>query len=225
MPSVSIDKLIRSGRKTIGMIIMPDGTLVVRAPVRASLRSIQQTVDKNTPWILRNKQKALDTAAKKPPRKYLPGEKFLFLGKEYELVLSSNNDTPVKLDTNRLIINSSYSKNAREIIYSWYEKQAVRVLNERIELYSKKMGTDYSKMRITHAERRWGSCNAKGNICFSFRLVMAQVPVIDYVVAHELVHIKEKNHSRKFWDKVQAVMPDYKEHKRWLRINQYLLSL
>ncbi len=87
------------------------------------------------------------------------------------------------------------------------------------------MGIDYSNLRITNAQRRWGSCSPSGNICFSLRLVMAPLPVIDYVVVHELVHIREKNHSPRFWNAVKAIIPDYKDHKAWLRKNQYRLAL
>ena len=222
---IPINKLIRSRRRTIGMIIMPDGSLVVRAPLRASLRSIQQTIDKHARWILTHEQKALENSLKSPPRKYLHGEKFLYLGQEHELIESDNISKPLEFDGTHFILGARYIKNAREVFHQWYKKEAIRILNERIKLYTKRMGIDYSNLRITNAERRWGSCSPNGHICFSLRLVMVPLPVIDYIVVHELVHIREKNHSSRFWDAVKAVVPDYKDHKVWLRKNQYRLSL
>jgi hypothetical protein len=207
------------------MIIMPDGTLVVRAPLRASLRIIQQTVEKHTQWILKHKQKALENSLKSPPRKYLPGEKFLYLGQEYELTVARESDKFLTFDGTHFILGARYAENAREVVGRWYKKEAIRILNERVKLYAKQMGIDYSKLRITNAERRWGSCSPNGHICFSLRLVMAPLPVIDYVVMHELVHIQVKNHSRDFWNRVKTIIPDYKDRKSWLRKNQHLLSL
>ncbi len=221
---IPIDKLVRSRRRTIGMIIMPDGTLVVRAPLRASLRLIQQTVEKHTQWIIKHKQKALEISLKSPPRKYLPGEKFLYLGQEYELVNVQRADKTLTFDGTRFILGTRVV-NTREAFRQWYKKEAVRILNERIKLYAKRMGIDYSNLRITGAERRWGSCSPSGNICFSLRLVMAPLPVIDYVVVHELVHVREKNHSSCFWNVVKAIIPNYKDYKVWLRKNQHRLSL
>lgn len=222
--TVKIDRLIRSRRRTIGMIIMPDSTLVVRAPLRASLRLIQQTVEKHTQWILKHKQKASEYFLKSPPRKYLPGEKFLYLGQEYELVNGQNADRTLTFDGKHFILGTRVVSH-REAFRQWYKREAIRILNERIKLYAKQMGIDYSNLRITSAERRWGSCSPNGSICFSLRLVMAPLPVIDYVVVHELVHIREKNHSSGFWNTVKAIIPDYKDHKTWLRKNQYRLSL
>ena len=78
------------------------------------------------------------------------------------------------------------------------------------DLYAKKRGLKYNKINITNAQKRWGSCSSKGNLNFSWRLVMAPLPVLDYVVIHELVHLEERNHGKSFWDKVKMLMPDHK---------------
>jgi predicted metal-dependent hydrolase len=222
---IPIDKLIRSRRRTIGMIIMPDGTLIVRAPLRTSMRTIQKTIESNAGWISKHRQKVRENAQKWPSHKYLPGEKFLYLGDEYELVFVRNVDKPLTFNGNQFNLDAKYADLARELLRKWYKKEALRILNERIKLYARQMGIDYSNLKITGAERRWGSCSPAGNICFSFRLIMAPLAVIDYVVVHELVHIQEKNHSSRFYDKVKSIIPNYKEQRRWLRKNQRHLSL
>ena len=80
-------------------------------------------------------------------------------------------------------------------------------------------------VKITSAEKRWGSCSGDDNLSFSFRLIMAPPDIIDYVIVHELMHIKEKNHSPKFWKLVEAVMPEYKIHRRWLKDNHHKFIL
>lgn len=95
----------------------------------------------------------------------------------------------------------------------WYKEKAKEILTERMEHYSKVTGWNYSKLSITNAQTRWGSCSHKNRINFSLRLIIMPLPVIDYVVVHELAHIVEKNHSRAFWDLVASMIPDHK-HKR-----------
>ncbi|HSB07579.1 MAG TPA: M48 family metallopeptidase [Thermodesulfobacteriota bacterium] len=80
-------------------------------------------------------------------------------------------------------------------------------------------------MKITSAKSRWGSCSRDNNLCFSWRIIMAPLNVLDYVLIHELVHIKEKNHSKRFWSHLEAVIPDYKKHRHWLRAHGNLLGL
>ncbi|MCS7122892.1 MAG: M48 family metallopeptidase, partial [Candidatus Micrarchaeota archaeon] len=83
----------------------------------------------------------------------------------------------------------------------------------------------YNRVRITNARRRWGSCSSSNNLNFSWRLIMAPLEVIDYVVVHELVHTRIKNHSKAFWRMVEAVMPDYDRQRRWLRENGHMLKI
>ena len=89
----------------------------------------------------------------------------------------------------------------------------------------KQTDLQYAKIRISNARTRWGSCGFNANLSFSWRLVMAPLPVIDYVVAHELAHLMHKNHSQRFWAAVRALFPDYEVHKKWLKLNGHLLVL
>jgi len=101
----------------------------------------------------------------------------------------------------------------------------LQVITERVQWYAAKHGLEYKQVKITSARTRWGSCNSRGTLSFSWRLVMAPVPVIDYVVVHELAHTVEKNHSKKFWAKVQIIMPDYQNRIEWLDKNGHLFNL
>jgi len=89
----------------------------------------------------------------------------------------------------------------------------------------KKKGLRYNRIKITNALKTWGSCSHQGNLNFTWRLIMAPLNVVDYVVVHELIHLDEKNHSRTFWEKVEILMPGYKEHKEWLKKNGHILKL
>lgn len=95
--------------------------------------------------------------------------------------------------------------------------RALKVVPEKVRYYSKKMKVRYGKITIRNQKTRWGSCSAKGNLNFNCLLMLVPDEVIDYVVVHELCHLIEMNHSRAFWEQVECVMPDYKEHRKWLK--------
>jgi len=105
----------------------------------------------------------------------------------------------------------------------WYKERAYEKISERVQWYALKNGFQYNKIKITQAQKRWGSCSSKGNLNFSWRLIMAPLPVVDYVVVHELAHLVEKNHSKAFWSKVKMLMTDYQKQQEWLKRNGHLL--
>ena len=108
---------------------------------------------------------------------------------------------------------------------AWYTTQANSLIAERVQWYAAKYGFEYHQVKITKAKTRWGSCSPNGNLNFSWRLIMAPMQAIDYVVVHELVHLHEKNHARGFWAQVEAILPDYVQQVRWLKSNGYRLKL
>src|SRR3989338_10869369 len=114
---------------------------------------------------------------------------------------------------------------AKEILTAWYKEKAYQKISERAGWYSSLCGLKYNKVKISDAQKRWGSCSAKGNLNFSWRLIMAPLRVIDYVVVHDLAHLEEKNHSKTFWNKVKIMQPDYEQHKDWLKENRHLLDI
>ncbi|MFH1683961.1 MAG: YgjP-like metallopeptidase domain-containing protein [Candidatus Margulisiibacteriota bacterium] len=98
-----------------------------------------------------------------------------------------------------------------------YRRLACRIIPERVKYYSELTGLQPGLVKISNARKRWGSCGSKGTINISWRLMLMPAEVIDYVVVHELVHLVERNHSRRFWRRVAEIIPDYKLHRRWLR--------
>jgi len=219
---IKINKLIRSKRKTLALEISHDGSLIVRAPAKASIDAINVFINKKQSWI-RNKQEfARQRYQKALPKEFVNGEGFFYLGKTYKLWIVSNADVPLAFK-DEFLLSRDHLNNAMEIMLNWYKDQARSMILERVKLYSYISGIAYNKFNITNARTRWGSCSAKGNMNFSWRLIMAPLRVIDYVVAHELAHQEVKNHSRKFWDKVNTIFPDYEQCRRWLKENGHLL--
>ncbi len=223
---MKIDKLVRSARKTVAILVHPDGQVTVRAPRQASMEQIQAFFDSKAEWIEKKREIARQKRASKPtPRKFEAGERFLFLGKEYPLVVCEEKGKPLTLESDRFVLRPSPRHAPREIFYMWYEVEAHMIIEQRVEALAAKFGLSYSKIRITSARTRWGSCSTNGTLSFTWRLIMAPQQVIDYVVIHELAHLIEANHSKRFWDRVAAMDRDYTKHVKWLKENGHKLVL
>lgn len=221
---IKIDKIIRTKRRSIALIIQQDGSLLVRAPIRASDRTIRAFVEKKAGWIQSKQALVKSVYPQAVEKKYVNGESFWYLGILYPLEIVDRANQPIEFHE-RFLLDRSVLPKAQWYFTQWYKEQAFQIISERVREYADKNGFIYRQVKITSAQRRWGSCSAKGSLCFSWRLVMAPLHVIDYVVVHELAHLKEKNHGKTFWAKVCALMPDYKQKIEWLKINGHVLSI
>jgi predicted metal-dependent hydrolase len=219
---IQIDKLVRSKRKTLALIVETDGTLTVRAPLRMKEADIRGFVEAKRDWIKRKQDKARKVAS--PPRQYVDGETFWYLGEELPLRIVPKGKPALVMDGAFSLTESARSK-AETVFTNWYRAQARNVLTERVEFFAQKHGFKIGKIRISSARTRWGSCSSKDTLSFTWRLVMAPPDVIDYVVVHELCHLKEMNHSKAFWARVEAIIPDYKDRRKWLKDNGGKLRL
>jgi len=196
--------------------------LVVRAPLKAPESLILEFVQSKAGWIRKKQIQA--RARRVPAREFVEGEQFWYLGKTYSLILVGSQTPALQLGESFRLARSAQAK-AGALFIRWYKTQAMDVLSRRVQGFASHGGFAYSRIRISSARTRWGSCSARGTLSFSYRLVMAPQAVIDYVVVHELVHLKVRNHSRTFWKEVGAILPEYKQATAWLRKNGYLLTL
>ncbi|MBI5838838.1 MAG: M48 family metallopeptidase [Chloroflexi bacterium] len=220
---IQIDKLIRSKRRTMALIVEHDGTLTVRAPMRVPNAEIDAFVREKAAWIIRTRQK-MKSVIETTPKQYADGEKFLFLGSSFDLKLVRPQRPSLKFDNGfRLSINAQ--KRGEPVFTRWYKERAFEIITERVAEYSKQYGFSPKQVKITSARTRWGSCSPNGTLNFTWRLVMAPLEVIDYVVVHELAHLRVKNHSRKFWRVVESILPEYNLQRKWLREHGGRLTL
>jgi predicted metal-dependent hydrolase len=218
-------QLIRSDRKTISLIVERDGRPVVRAPRHAALEQILRFVEEKAGWISSRQEQARRRLAELPARRYAPGETFLYLGEPYPLEIVEGARAPLALAGGQFRLSSQDRPQAREVFTRWYRQQARSVLGERAARLAGQYGLEFKRLRISSARTRWASCSTTGTLSFTWRLIMAPLPVIDYVIVHELAHILEKNHSPRFWARVRAMLPDYPARVKWLKQNGHLLSL
>ena len=140
------------------------------------------------------------------------------------LAITENQLEPLTL-SDQFYLSRSALPVAESVFREWYKQHAFQEITARVEWYASRNGYRYQRVKVTEARTRWGSCGQHGSLNFSWRLVMAPVRVIDYVVIHELVHLKEKNHSKAYWNKVKLLMPDYRQQIDWLNANGYMLDL
>ena len=224
MTEIKIDKIIRSKRRTIALEVSRDATLIVRAPYRTPLDFIEKVVFKKRFWIKEKQEFVRDRCKKVIPKKFVSGEGFLYLGDMYKLEFVDVMNMPIVFDSSFKIAHKNYDI-AKEILITWYKAQAYQKISERVNWHSSLSSLKYNKIKLSDARKRWGSCSAKGNLNFSWRLIMAPLRVIDYVVVHELAHLEEKNHSKRFWNKIKIMLPDYEQYKDWLKENRYLLDI
>jgi predicted metal-dependent hydrolase len=220
--SIPIDKLVRTRRRTIALIVQQDGSLTVRAPLRMAEAEIRKFVETHADWIAKNQAK-LRAAPPPQKKKYQADEKFLYLGKSYPLALVPPQRPALKFDGVSFRLGKSAAAKGEQAFVRWYKARALEVLTERVKTLAAKYNFSYQKIRISSARTRWGSCSSKGTLSFTYRLVLAPPEVVDYVVVHELVHTQVHNHSKTFWRRVAELMPDYKVRLNWLKKNGRLL--
>jgi len=215
--------IIRSRRRTISLEITPDAALVIRAPLRTPESYITRLIEEKQDWIGKKmaEVKCRPVAGRK---RFTEGEQFLYLGTEYPLVILAGSDAPVSLGKS-FIIGERSLPGARELFRAWYVEKAKVLVPARVAGFAAILDYRPKKIRISDTRRRWASCSTSGTLSFCWRLILAPPEVIDYVIVHELVHMRQPDHSPRFWEKVGQAMPDYKKHREWLRTNERLLDI
>ncbi len=218
------DRIIRSKRRTVSLQIDEKAHLVVRVPVNFREEQIIQVVEASREWISKHRSEVKKRISKSRPKRFVDGEEFLYLGRYHRLNITAHPGKSLMMKEGTFIMSPDVDDRKRAFI-DWYRASAMRKLLERIELMSIRTGLSYSRISITNAQKRWGSCSKGGRINFSWRLVMAPEEVIDYVVLHELAHTVFHDHSERFWNLVSKNMPDYPSRENWLKDNVLALRL
>ncbi len=218
-----IDRLIRSRRRSLALIIEHDASLTVRAPHHLSIQEIERFITNRKEWILQ-KQASLSNCPRPALRKFVDGEHFIYLGKTYPLIVVSESSKKLIFE-NGFQITSPALKTAPVLFEKWYRAQARSYISNRLDAFCLQHKLSYTKLLINSAKTRWGSCSSKNGLAFTWRLIMAPPDVVDYVILHELAHTVEHNHSAKFWSMLEKLLPNYKQKRMWLKQFGHHLSL
>lgn len=220
---IKIDTILYSSRRTLALEIKPNGELIVRAPKKYSLGKIEKLVATKKKWILTKQKEAKErfSASEQFKPKFHDGAIFLYCGNKYPLKIVKGKHILLQ---DELLFPEKFLSRPLPHLILWYRKEALRIIKERMQIYAPLMQVKFRSLKITSAKRRWGSCSIKGNICFSWRLILTPLAIIDYVVVHELAHLKQHNHSKAFWYEVAKILPNHKQYKKWLKIHRHELG-
>lgn len=236
-------QLTRSKRKSLSIMIGKDGTIQVKAPNWLPKYRIDQFIQQKSDWIEEKRSEVNILEQKKAAHTFQEGDSFFFLGETYGLVVQS---IPSKGGKEKVTLHkeekllAAVTENRtpsglKQQLEQWYIHQAKGLFRERSSYYyplvaqaAEKMGKQdigrVNRITIRNQKTRWGSCSSKGNLNFNWRLLMAPIEVLDYVVVHELCHLAYLNHSRQFWQLVGQILPDYENRREWLKSNGILLE-
>lgn len=209
--------------------------IIVSAPYDLPLNKVEDILLSKAPWILKKYLAFEDIHTSPQPREYISGEKFNYINRGYKLKVQQSDtlETPTLIfhqgkfiatvSTNDM--NHERIEKLKLLFQQWYIRNGQIKINERTKIYARNMGVTPSKIIMKDQKMRWGTCTADNAIYINWRIMMAPMRVIDYVIVHELAHIKIKNHSAEYWQFVRSILPDYEERKDWLRRNGPLLTL
>lgn len=212
--------MIRAKRKTIAVQITKEGTVVVRAPRIASRRRIEAFLLEKRDWIEASLQSVRARMEKYAPVVIQPGAALPYCGKILTLRPSARADFLLQEDALCLPADA-----VSDDLVRFLRAQANALFMQRIAYFSARMGVSITGMRLSCAQARYGSCNAQDTIHLAWRLIFFPLDEVDYIVVHELSHVRHKDHSAAFWEEVAAVLPDYKERQKRLREDQGLMYI
>lgn len=210
--------------------------VTVVAPKRATAREIREFVKANQDWILAHWKKLLEMQRQIPNRLYQDGEILSVLGQAYKLKILKTDQKMIALrfyHEEKIIeirlpegLATEYQTEAiREILEKGLKRKARDVFQTKLKTFSIQMGVSYNSFRLKEQRTRWGSCSSKGNINLNWRVILAPEQIVDYLIIHELAHLKQMNHSSDFWEIVSQYCPDYAVSRQWLRVNGERLRL
>jgi predicted metal-dependent hydrolase len=220
----------RARRRSIGFVVGTDG-LSVSAPRWVAVAEVEQALQAKAGWILRKLHEQQERARRLQAAKVVwqDGTSLPFLGETVIVLLDArvtgaqlNSDAQALPGVPRLTLHLGLPQAAsqdqiRELVQTWLQRQARRVFEERCAHFAPKLGVRVKRLSLSSAATRWGSASADGSVRLNWRLIHFALPVIDYVVTHELAHLREMNHSPAFWDVVRSVLPDFERSRGALR--------
>lgn len=227
-------EIIKKKIKNIGIRITNEGKVVVTSPAFLEDSYIHDVIYKKADWILSKLKLAGEMNSSVPDRKYSCGDSIVYLGREYKLKVIEEVEVNCTLRKNgaefEVHVKTEWSgeereKYIRDGLKEWYKHEAFRVFKDRTLVFADMLKLYPSNIRVKEQKSIWGSCSSRNNINFNWKLIMAPQAVLDYIVVHELCHLRHRDHSKNFWGLVEQTMPDYKDKRKWLKENGRSLSL
>ena len=201
-------------RKTVGILVERDRRVIVKAPEGFPASRIQEIVEKKKDWI------------EEKVNEFVSGESMMLMGRNCTLLVINENIRGIKFDGFSFRISKNNQERAHNLFVSWYKKYALSQIEPMAKSFAQRLGVTYNGCSVTDTMKyRWASCTPKGNVNFSWRIIKAPVFVIEYLIVHELAHLRISEHSPEFWNIVSIQVPSYEDAKIWLRDNGNVLEV
>jgi predicted metal-dependent hydrolase len=208
---------VATRQNKVAIHVHPDGSVQVDAPPNTELPDIREAVQKRARWVIKHLSKLQEQGQAVLPRTYVSGETHFYLGRRYLLKICKGKDCHVKLSRGQFQIqtDSVTLKHIKRLLWAWYREHATHVFQKRLEeIYANLHWVkEAPKWKLLAMKKQWGSCSPKGIVSLNPHLVKAPRECVDYVILHELCHLKEHNHSPKFYKLLDQNMPDWKARK------------
>lgn len=216
--------LSRSQRKTASIYIERDGQVSVKVPAGISQEKINDILEKKRVWIYKGLAQWRVLNASKVHREFVNGEGFMYLGRSYRLKLVEKQKEALILKEGHFLLRVN-GLSPQVTFKEFYREKGLPKLKARVRYFEGKMGIKVNDVRVMELKNRWASCSAGKRINFHWKCLMAPLPVIDYIIVHEMAHILHRNHTAAFWNEIDKVLPKYREQVEWLRRNGAGFSL
>lgn len=210
-------------RKTLAISVHPDLTVTVKAPEGTEPEAIREKVRQRGPWVNNAWREFILYLPRQPRRQYVSGETHRYLGRQYRLKVVEGESVMVKCLRGYLCVTTDDPSPAKvqKLLDNWYREHARVVFHERLSECCRLAaceGIQMPVLRIQKMASRWGSCSDSGRILLNLELIKASKECIDYVITHELCHLKEKHHGPRFWRLLEKLMPDYSQRRKRLNL-------
>lgn len=217
-------------RKTLGISITPPDVINVKAPVGVGEDSVLEMVKSKAKWIAQKLYEIKHLECQKRNRQYVNGESFLYMGADYPLhiIYDEAYQKPlVNLENGSFYVYTvpKGEECIKSALADWYKHKAREKICERIEYYQPCFDISPAQIKVKEQKKRWGSCTSKRVLLFNWRIIMAPLNVMDYIIVHEMCHLVHMNHSKEFWNLVKSILPDYEERKLWLKMHGVRMNL
>lgn len=216
----NIDITIKnSNRKTVSIFIERDGSVSARVPDNVTDEEIKEILEAKAYQIHKNLAQWEQLNERYVLREFVNGQSFIYLGRNYRLTLVDEPLGEVRFTKGRFLLSKMEVAKAKEYFKAFYKKKLQEKIKPLIQRYKAQLDVSPNDIKIMELQNRWASCNAKGNVNFHWKCVMAPMDVLQYIVVHELVHLIHLNHTSEFWNEVDKVLPNYDKQVNWLKLN------
>lgn len=220
---IKIEKTER--RKTVSIFVERDGSVRVLAPVSSKDEKVEEAVRAKEFQIFQKLAKWKELNKGKLQRRFVNGQTYLYLGRNYRLSIEDEQDIPLKISGGYFRLDRNYLEKADKIFQEFYKQKTLQKIKERYPVIQEKFSQKPTYVKVADLQNRWASWTPNHGLRFHWKCVMAPLAVLDYIITHEMVHFTHPNHSPAFWDELDKKMPNFREYEEWLKRNGVKMDL